>query len=116
MSVLVILVATAAPATLGAASRPAISGAWTATAGATAFHGKWSAQALPESPNAVIGSWALLNDGGEVTMQGIWSAKRSGRDWRGNQAGQPDRAQNCACSPTVGRISLILSCSNVWGP
>jgi hypothetical protein len=83
MSVLVILVATAAPATLGAASRPAISGAWTATAGATAFHGKWSAQALPESPNAVIGSWALLNDGGEVTMQGIWSAKRSGRDWRG---------------------------------
>jgi hypothetical protein len=31
----------------------------------------------------VIGSWTLLNDGGEVTMQGTWSAKRSGRDWRG---------------------------------
>lgn len=83
MSVLVVLAATAAPATLGAASRPAIYGVWTAAAGVAAFHGEWSAQALPESPNSVIGSWTLLNDGAEVTMQGTWSAKRLGRDWRG---------------------------------
>ena len=82
-SALLILAVAAAPATLGAASRPAIYGLWTATARATAFHGKWSAQALPESPNSVIGSWALLDDGGEVTMQGTWSAKASGRAWRG---------------------------------
>ena len=62
-------------------------GLWTATAGATVFHGKWSAQALPASANSVIGSWALLNDGGQVTTQGTWSAKSSGkgsaRGWRG---------------------------------
>jgi len=82
-SALLILAVTVAPATLGAASRPAIYGVWTATAGVTPLHCKWSAQALPESPNSVIGSWTLLDDGGEVTMRGTWSAKRSGRDWRG---------------------------------
>jgi hypothetical protein len=81
MSALVVLAATAAA--FGAAPRPAMYGLWTATAGPAVFHGKWSAQALPESPNSVIGSWALLNDGGQVTMQGTWSARRSGRDWRG---------------------------------
>ena len=85
MSALVVLAATAAA--FGAAPRPALYGLWTATAGPTAsptvFHGKWSARALPSAPNSVIGSWALQSDGGEVTMQGIWSAKRSGRGWRG---------------------------------
>jgi hypothetical protein len=81
MSALVVLAATAAA--FGAAPRPAMYGLWTATAGATVFHGKWSAQALPLSPDSVIGSWALLSDAGETTLQGTWSAKRSGRAWRG---------------------------------
>ncbi len=81
MSALVVIAATAAA--FGAAPRPAMYGLWTATAGATVFHGKWSAQALPASPDSVIGSWALLGDSGETTMQGTWSAKRSGRAWRG---------------------------------
>ena len=85
MSALVVMAATAAA--LGAAPRPAMYGLWTATVGSatspTVFHGKLSAQALPSSPNSVIGSWALLSDGGETTMQGTWSGKRSGRAWRG---------------------------------
>ena len=81
MSVFVVLAATAT--TLGAAPHPAIYGLWTATAGTTVFHGKWSAQALPASPNSLIGSWALLNDSGATAMQGTWSARRSGRGWRG---------------------------------
>jgi hypothetical protein len=81
MSVLVVLAATAAPATLGATARPGIYGVWTATAGATAFHGKWSAEALPGSPNSVIGSWTLHNDGGEVTAPGKSSGGAAGA-WR----------------------------------
>jgi len=81
------LVVLAATATLAAAPRPVMYGLWTATAGATIFHGKWSAQALPASPNSVIGSWALVDDRGEATMQGTWSAKRLGKrsagGWKG---------------------------------
>lgn len=83
MSALVVLATTAAATALAATPRPALYGVWTATAGAAVLHGKWSAQALPTSPNSLIGSWSLLSDGGEVTMQGTWSAKRSGRGWRG---------------------------------
>ncbi len=81
VSVLVVMAATAAA--FGAAPRPTMYGLWTATAGAAVFHGKWSAQALPTSPNSVVGSWALRSDGGETTMQGTWSARRSGPGWRG---------------------------------
>jgi len=82
VSALVVLAALATAA-LGATQRPAMYGLWTATAGAAVLHGKWSAQVLLTSPNSVIGSWALLSDGGEVTTQGTWSAKRVGGDWRG---------------------------------
>lgn len=79
MSAIVVLIATADA--FGPAPRPAAYGLWTATAGATVFHGKWSAQALPAAPDSVIGSWALLSDGGEVTLQGAWTAKKLGKGW-----------------------------------
>jgi hypothetical protein len=88
MSALVVLATTTAATAPAAAPRPAIYGLWTATAGPTIFHGKWSAQALAASPNSVIGSWALLSDGGEIAMQGTWSGKKLGksseRGWRGS--------------------------------
>jgi hypothetical protein len=83
VSALLVLALATASTTLSAAARPAMYGVWTATAGTAVLHGKWSAQALAASPNSLIGSWALLSDNGEVTMQGTWSAKRSGRGWRG---------------------------------
>src|ERR1700690_344216 len=68
---------------LAAEPRPVLHGRWTATAGPAVLRGIWSAQALPSSANAVVGSWALLNDDGEVTLQGTWTARRSPPGWRG---------------------------------
>jgi hypothetical protein len=80
VTALAVLAATAAHA---AAPRPVVYGVWTASAGPALFHGMLSAQALPASPNSVVGSWTLLDDGGQVTMRGTWSGKRSGGGWRG---------------------------------
>jgi hypothetical protein len=82
--------AAAAMAVLGAATaaaaatpRPIVQAVWVAKGGTAMFHGNVSAQALPTSGNAVIGSWTLVNDDGAVTMQGTWSGKKSGRGFTG---------------------------------
>jgi hypothetical protein len=75
-----ILAATAAAA---ATPRPIVQAVWVAKAGTAMFHGNLSAQALPTSGNAVMGSWTLVNDDGAVTMQGTWSGKKSGRGFTG---------------------------------
>jgi hypothetical protein len=63
---------------------PALRGTWTATAGPKdAYRGKWSAQALPGTPNAAHGSWALLNDAGHIVTEGTWSAQKSAHGWHG---------------------------------
>jgi hypothetical protein len=38
---------------------------------------------LPGSRNAARGSWTLLNAANQVALQGIWSAEKSARGWRG---------------------------------
>lgn len=75
-----ILAATAAAA---ATPRSIVQAVWVAKAGTAMFHGNVSAQALPASGNAVIGSWTLVNGDGAVTMQGTWSGKKSGRGFTG---------------------------------
>ena len=61
-----------------------LQGTWTVTAAPTrVFHGAWSAQILPSSPNAARGSWTLFNDANEMVMSGTWSARKTGQDWQG---------------------------------
>ena len=63
---------------------PLLHGTWTATAGPTrVFRGTWTAQVSRQTPNIVAGSWTLLDDAGEVSLQGTWSAHKSRLGWEG---------------------------------
>src|SRR5262245_49173551 len=58
-------------------------GTWTATAGARAFNGIWSAQIEPDLSNGAHGSWGLLDGSGRVLLQGTWSAQKRAKVWQG---------------------------------
>ena len=46
-------------------------GSWTATAGPSQiFRGTWSAETSRRIPNEAQGSWTLVDDSGEVVLQG----------------------------------------------
>ena len=63
---------------------PVLLGSWTATAGPNQiFRGTWSAQVSLRSPNRAIGSWTLLNEAGDVLLEGTWSAQKTGKGWQG---------------------------------
>src|SRR4029077_7460585 len=63
---------------------PVFHGTWTATAGPTqVLRGTWSGQTIPKSPDMAQGSWTLLNEAGEILLQGTWSAQKKGQGWRG---------------------------------
>ena len=63
---------------------PVFRGGWTATAGANQiFRGTWSAQTSPRSRNTARGSWTLLNEAGEIALDGTWSAQKSPQGWHG---------------------------------
>jgi hypothetical protein len=55
-------------------SRPVLRGVWSATAGASAFRGRWSAEI--DAPDAASGSWTLLDDSNRIILEGTWSARR----------------------------------------
>ncbi len=77
---------------LGQVSRPPFQGQWVATAGGLqSFRGKWSARALPGTPNGVQGSWTLLDEGGRVLATGTWTARKIGTVWRGAWSARSDR-------------------------
>jgi len=62
-----------------------LTGMWTATVGnGPAMRGLWLAQIWKGSPNAASGSWSLLSDGGEVLLQGTWSARKTSQSWEGS--------------------------------
>ncbi len=59
-------------------------GSWSATAGRTqVFWGTWTAQLSSDKPNVAEGSWALLSQGGQVLLEGTWSAQKAGYGWQG---------------------------------
>lgn len=64
---------------------PVFHGSFTATAGANqVLRGAWSGQALPQRPNEVRGSWAIINEGDQVVLEGTWSAQKSRAGWQGS--------------------------------
>lgn len=63
---------------------PVFRGGWTATTGPTqVLRGRWSAQALPRTPNAAQGSWTLLSDANQIVLEGTWSAQKTAAGWQG---------------------------------
>ena len=74
---------------------PVLVGSWTATAGPNQiFRGTWSGQASLHNPNAALGSWTMLNEAGEVILQGTWSAQKTGRRWQGTWTARPMKGQS----------------------
>jgi len=66
-------------------SSPVFTGSWTATVGPSrVLRGTWSGETSPKTPNAARGSWTLLNDAGDIQLQGTWSAHRTGPGWQGS--------------------------------
>ena len=85
-----------------------LQGSWTASVGPTEiFRGMWAAETAPQNRNAARGSWTLLNDFGDVILQGTFSVKKS--VLRGLARGPPAQlkaphspgrgAQTCPPSP-----------------
>ncbi|HKF26601.1 MAG TPA: hypothetical protein VKB24_11500 [Candidatus Acidoferrum sp.] len=70
---------------LSAQNSPAeFSGMWKATVGnGGMMQGMWLAQVSKASPGTASGSWSLLSDGGEVVLQGTWSARKTPQNWEG---------------------------------
>src|SRR5215831_16149756 len=60
-------------------------GMWKATVGdGPVMQGMWLAEISEGSQNAARGSWSLLNDSGEVVLQGTWSARKTSPGWEGS--------------------------------
>jgi hypothetical protein len=61
-----------------------LGGSWTASlASGQIFRGTWSGQTSRQNRNAVRGSWTLLNQAGEIILEGTSSAQKMGQDWQG---------------------------------
>ncbi len=73
---------------------PVVRGSWTATAGPNQIlRGIWAGQASPHNPNVVSGSWTLLNNAGQIVLQGTWSAQKTGQGWQGSWTARVQRGR-----------------------
>ena len=71
---------------------PVQSGSWTASlVSGQIFRGTWSAQTSRQNLNAARGSWTLLNEAGEIVMEGTWSAQKAGQGWQGTWTARAQR-------------------------
>ena len=83
LAALGLLLATAAARADGATA-PAFQGVWMATeAGGRVFRGTWSAEVAVAAPNVALGTWTLVDERGNTTLAGTWSARQAPRGWRG---------------------------------
>jgi hypothetical protein len=86
---------------------PVLLGSWTATAGPhQIFRGTWSAQVSLRSPNRAIGSWILLNEAGDVLLEGTWSAQKTDQRWQGTWTARPMKGQLLSGTWTADATSL----------
>jgi hypothetical protein len=86
---------------------PVLLGSWTATASPNQiFRGTWSAQVSLPSPNRTIGSWTLLNEAGDVLLEGTWSAQKTGQHWQGTWTARPMKGQLLSGTWTADATSL----------
>jgi hypothetical protein len=93
--------------TLAQEVSPVLLGSWTATAGPKQiFRGTWSAQASLHNSNRAIGSWTLLNETGEVVLEGTWTAQKTGQRWQGTWTARPMKGQSLSGTWTADATSL----------
>src|SRR6266481_3001226 len=93
--------------TLAQQASPVLLGSWTATAGPNQiFCGTWSAQVSRPSPNHSIGSWTLLNEVGDVLLEGTWSAQKTGKGWQGTWTARPMKGQLLSGTWTADATNL----------
>jgi hypothetical protein len=86
---------------------PVLLGSWTASAGPSQiFRGMWSGQVSLRSPNRAIGSWTLVNDAGDVLLEGTWSAQKTGQHWQGTWTARPMKGQLLSGTWTADAASL----------
>jgi hypothetical protein len=92
MKVLTLILALLGSCALAHEPLPALGGSWTASlASGQIFRGAWSAQTSRQNPNAARGSWTLLNEAGEIVLNGTWSAQKTGPGWRGSWTARAHR-------------------------
>ena len=92
---------------LGQQVSPVLLGSWTATASpGQIFRGTWSAQVSLHNPNRAIGSWTLLNEAGEVVLEGTWSAQKAGQHWQGTWTARTMKGQSLSGIWTADAMSL----------
>jgi len=93
--------------TLAQEVSPVLLGSWTATAGPSQiFRGTWSAQASLHNSNRVIGSWTLLNETGEVVLEGTWTAQKTGQRLQGTWTARPMKGQSLSGTWTADATTL----------
>ena len=84
LAALALLIAAAGARAEGPTAAPALQGVWTATrAGGAVFRGTWAAEVTLAAPNVALGTWTLVDDRGDTTAAGTWSARQAPRGWRG---------------------------------
>jgi hypothetical protein len=93
--------------TLAQEDSPVLLGSWTATAAPNQiFGGAWSAQASLHNPNRALGSWTLINEAGDVILEGMWSAQKSGQRWQGTWTARPMKGQSLSGTWTADTVNL----------
>jgi hypothetical protein len=86
---------------------PVLRGSWTATADPNQiFRGAWSGQASSQNPNAARGSWTLLNEAGDILLEGTWSALKTGEGWQGTWTARPANGQSLSGTWTADAANL----------
>lgn len=86
---------------------PVLAGSWTATVGPNQiFRGTWSGQSSSQNPNAARGSWTLLNEAGEVLLEGSWSAQKTSQSWQGTWTARPMKGQSLSGTWTADGTNL----------
>ena len=86
---------------------PILLGSWTATAGPNQiFRGTWSAQVSLRNPNRALGTWTLLNEAGDVLLEGTWTAQKTGQPWQGTWTARPMKGPLLSGTWTAEAASL----------
>jgi len=60
------------------------------------------------NPNAAVGSWTLLNEAGEVLLEGTWSEQKMGKLWQGTRIARRTKGQSFSGTWTADAANLIV--------
>jgi hypothetical protein len=93
--------------TLAQQVSPVLLGSWTATVSPNQIcRGTWSAQTSLHNSNRAIGSWTLVNEAGDVLLDGTWTAQKTGQRWQGTWTARPMKGQSLSGTWTADAASL----------